>query len=128
MICLSVCIWISHQNDNRFHVDVPYLLCHVSVPSYKHIRIWYVIFYVSNGRVTRKNLDDRSHCGYFVVYSYTTVVILYCKRDHSFSIRGSHYSWFDEYNYHISMEDKHTPGSLPFQQYPDILLHNSYLI
>ena len=44
-------------------------------------------------------------------------------RDHSyyileampdFSIHISHNDWFDEYNYRLSMEDKHTTGYLIF--------------
>ena len=54
-------IWISRRTDNSLRVGVPYLLWHGTRPSYKHIKIWGVRFYITNGRVTIKNLDDRSH-------------------------------------------------------------------
>ena len=38
--------------------------------------IWGVIVYIINGNVTRKNINDRSHCGYFMGYAATTRVIL----------------------------------------------------
>ena len=41
--------------------------------------IWDLIVYIVNGCVTRKNLDDRLHHGYFMGYVATTGVILYCK-------------------------------------------------
>ena len=39
-----------------------------------------------NGRVTRKNIDDVPHRGYFMGYAATTGVILYCKSDQYFVI------------------------------------------
>ena len=41
-------------------------------------------FYIINGRVTIKNLGDKSHQGYFMGYSDTTGVIIYWKPDHPF--------------------------------------------
>ena len=45
-----------------------------------------------------------------------------------FFIHRSHHVWFDEYNYCLSIEDKHTPGSLLIQKYPEIIIHNSDLL
>ena len=56
--------------------DVPYYLCHGSRPSYKHIKLWFVRFYITNGRVTGEKLDDRPHRAYFMVYEATTGVII----------------------------------------------------
>ena len=47
-------------------------------------KIWGVIFYIINGRVTRKKLDDISHIGYFMIYASTTGVIIYCNPDQPF--------------------------------------------
>ena len=69
-------IWISYLTDNMFHGDVPELLWHGSRPSYKQTKIWGVIFYIINGNVTRKNLDNRSHHDYFMEYAATTEVII----------------------------------------------------
>ena len=91
--------------------DVSYLLWYGTIPSYKHIKIWGVIFYIINGRATINKLDDISHCVYFMGYTATTGVILYCKPDQPFIIHRAHHIWFDEYNYRLSIEDKHTPGS-----------------
>ena len=66
--------------------------------------------------VFKNDLDDRSHCGYFVVYSDTTGVIIYWKLYQSFVIHRSNYVWSDEYNYRLSIEDKHTTGYLLPQQ------------
>ena len=67
--------------------------------------------------VTRKKLDDRSHCGYFMGYAATTGVIIYWKTDQ-----------FDEYNYCIFTEDKHALGYLPLKQYPESNVHDSDLL
>ena len=80
--------------------------------------------YTNNGHVTRNNLDDRSHRGYFVVYAYTTGVIFYWSLDQPFVIQISHHVLFDEYNYSISIEDKHPPSSLLLQQDLEICVHN----
>ena len=50
----------------------------------KNIKIWSVEVYIINGRVTGNNIDDRSHCGYFMVYADTTVVIIYWNTDQTF--------------------------------------------
>ena len=77
--------------------DVPYFLWHGIGPSYKHIKIWGVRVYIINGRVTRNNLDDISHRGYFMGYAATTGVILYWKSDQYFVIHRSYHVYFDEY-------------------------------
>ena len=84
--------------------------------------------YIINGRSTRKKLDDRSHRGYFMGYAATTGVILYWKPDQPFIIHRAHHVWFDEYNSHLSIEDKHTPGSLLLRQDPEGHIHNSDLL
>ena len=45
-----------------------------------------------------------------------------------FFIRRAHHVWLDEYNSRLSIEDKHTPGSLLLCQYPEIHTHNSDLL
>ena len=57
-------------------------------------------------------------------YAATTGVIIYWNPDQPFAIHRYHHILFDEYNYHIYIEDKHTPGSLLLQQYPESLIHN----
>ena len=84
--------------------------------------------YTINGSVIRNKLDDISRSGYFMGYEATTGIIIYWKPYKPFVIHRSHHAWFDEYNYHLSIEDKHTPGSLLLQQDPESLLHNSDLI
>ena len=71
-------------NLNRFCRGVTHFLWHGTRPSYKHIKIWGVIVYISNGRVTRNNIDDISYCIYFMGYADTTRVILYWSIDHFF--------------------------------------------
>ena len=66
--------------------------------------------YIINGRVTRNNLDDISHCGYLMGYVDTTGVILYWNPYHNFVIHISYQVWFGEYNYRLSIEDKHNTG------------------
>ena len=61
-------------------------------------------------------------------YVATTGVILYWKTDHTFYINRSHNSWFCEYNFCLSTEDKHDPFSLLLQKNPESLLHNSDMI
>ena len=61
-------------------------------------------------------------------YSATTGVILYWKPDQYFIIHGSHHVWFDEYNSCLSIEEKHTPGSLLPQKYPEVHIHDSDLL
>ena len=61
-------------------------------------------------------------------YTSTTGVILYWKPYQPFIIHIAHHVWFDEYNYCLSIEDKHTPGSLLLQQDPEGHIHNSDLL
>ena len=77
--------------------------------------------YIINGRVTRNNLGDRSHRGYFMECADTTVVILYWNPYQPFSIHRAHNDWFDEYNYSLSIEYNHTNSYLLLQQYPESL-------
>ena len=105
--------------------DVPYFLRHGTRPSYKHIKILGVIFYIINGCATRKKLDDISHRGYFMGYADTTRVILYWKPYQPFFIHRYHHVWFDAYNYFLSIEEKHTPGYLLLWKYPEGYIRNS---
>ena len=89
-------IWLSRRNENIFRSDVPYFPWYGTRTPYKHINIWGVRVYITNGRATRKNLDDRSHWGYFMGYAATTGVILYWKPDQTFLIHRAHNVWFDE--------------------------------
>ena len=73
-------IWRSRLTDNGLRGDVHYLICNGSIPSYKHIKIWGMRAYIIKGHVTRKKRDNISHCSYFMVYVYTTGVILYWNR------------------------------------------------
>ena len=84
--------------------------------------------YIINGRVTRNNIYDRSHRGYFMEYEYTTGFILYWKPNQSFVIHRAHHVWFDEYNSRISIEDKHTLVSLLLIQYLESCIYNSNLL
>ena len=43
-------------------------------------------------------------------------------------IHRAHYVCFDEYNYRLSIEDKHTPGFLLLPQYPEGCFHYSDLL
>ena len=81
--------------------------------------------YIINVRATIKKFDDRSHRGYFMGYAATTGFILYWNLDQIFVIHISHHVWFDEYNYRLSIEDKHTPGYLLLRQYPEGHIHES---
>ena len=67
--------------------------------------------YIINGRATIKKLDDGSYQVYFMGYAATTGFILYWKSDQPFVIHRSHHVRFDEYNYRLSIEDKHTHES-----------------
>ena len=80
----------------------------------KNTKIYGVRVYIINGCVTRKNIDDRSRHGYFMVYADTKVVIIYLKLDQTFSIHIYHNDWFGEYNSCLSMEYNPTPGYLLF--------------
>ena len=63
-----------------------------------------------------------------MVYAATTGVILYWKPDQHFVIHRAHHVWFDEYNSRLSVEDKHTPGSLLLWQYPKGRIQDSDLL
>ena len=84
--------------------------------------------YIINGRATSKNIDDRSHRGYFMGYAATAGVIIYWKPDQTFVIHRDHHVWFDEYNSRLSREDKHTPGYLLLCQDPEGHIHDSELL
>ena len=105
-------IWLSCRTDNRLRGDVPPFFWHGTRPPYKHMKIWGLKVYTTNISVKRKKLDDRSHRGYLMGYAATTGVILYWKLDKPFVIHRAHHFWFDEYNSRLSIEYKHTPGSL----------------
>ena len=66
--------------------------------------------------------------GYFMGYADTKGVILYWKPDQPFILHRDHHVWFDEYNYCLYIEDKHTPGSLLLRQYPEGHIHDSDLL
>ena len=121
-------IQISRRTENRLCGDVPYFLWICIRPSYKHIKIWGVRVYIINRRATRKKIDDMLHLGYFMGYADTMGVILYWNLDQTFVIHRYHHVWFDEYNYRLYTEDKHTPGSLPLWKYPEGHIHDSYLL
>ena len=61
-------------------------------------------------------------------YTATAGVIIYWKPEQPFLIHTAHHVWFDEYNYRLSIEDKHTPGSLIIQQDPEGHIHDSDLL
>ena len=108
--------------------EVTYLLWHGTRLSYNHIKIRGVRVYIINGRDTRKNLDDRPHRGYFIGYETNIGIILYWKPDQPFVIHISHHVWFDEYNYRLSIEDKHTLCYLLLRKYPEGHIYDSYLL
>ena len=66
--------------------------------------------YIINGCVTRNNIDDISHRGYFMGYAANTGVIISWNIYQPFFIHIAYNVWFDEYNYCIYIEDKHTTG------------------
>ena len=57
-------------------------------------------------------------------YEATKGVILYWKPDKPLIIHRSHHVWFDEYNSHLSIEDKHTPVYLLLR--PDLVGNDHY--
>ena len=59
-----------------------------------------------------------------MVYVATKGGILYYNPEQNLYIHRSHHDWFNEYNYQISPKDKHTPGTLILQKYPEIRLHH----
>ena len=83
--------------------------------------------YIINGRDTRKKLKDISHWGYFMGYAATTGVIIYWKPDQPFIIHRDPHVWFDEYISRLSINDKHTPGSLLLWQDSGVHIHYSDL-
>ena len=80
--------------------------------------------YITDGRATRKKLDDRSHRGYLMGYVATTRVIIYWKPYQQFIMHITHNVWFDQYNSCLSIEDKKTPGSLLLRQDPEVHIHD----
>ena len=83
---------------------------------------------IINGRATRKKFDDKSHRGYFMGYGANAGVIIYWKQDQTFVIHRAHNIRFDEYNSLLSMENKHTPGSLLLQQDTESHIQDSELL
>ena len=63
-----------------------------------------------------------------MVYAATKEVIIYWKPDQPFFIHIADHFWVDEYNFPLSIEHTHSPGSLPIQQYPKSLINNSDLL
>ena len=61
-------------------------------------------------------------------YAATKGFIIYWKPDQPFIIHRTHHIWFDEHNYRLSIEDKHTPGSLLLRQDPEGRIHDSDLL
>ena len=88
-------ICLSRKIKNILCGDVTYLLWNVTRPSYKHIKIWVVRVYTINELVTRKNIGDIPHWGYFMVYAANTGVILHWKPYQPFFIHTVHHVWFD---------------------------------
>ena len=63
-----------------------------------------------------------------MLYENTKGVILYWKLDKPFFIHIAHHVWFDEYNSRLSIEYKHTPGSLLLRKDPEGQIHYSDLL
>ena len=61
-------------------------------------------------------------------YAATIGFILYWNPDQPFVIHRAHHVWFDEYNYCLSIEYKHTTSYLLLQQDPESLINNSDLL
>ena len=61
-------------------------------------------------------------------YETTKGVVIYWKPDQDFDIHRDHLFLFDEYNSSLYIEDKHTSGSVIFQQDTESLFHSSYLL
>ena len=61
-------------------------------------------------------------------YAATTGFIVYWNPYQHFVIQIAHHVWFDEYNSHLSIEDKRTSSYLLLQQYPGSHIHNIYLL
>ena len=58
----------------------------------------------------------------------TIGVIIYYKPGQNFVIHRAHHVWYNEYNYCLSIEDKHTQGYLLIQQDTESDIHNSDLL
>ena len=54
--------------------------------------------------------------------------LLYTGNPTNFIIHRANHVWFDEYNSCLSIEDKHTPGSLILWRYPKGHIHDSDLL
>ena len=67
-----------------------------------------------------------SHSFYGICNYYRNYFILETRPD--FFIHIAHHVWFDEYNHHLYIYDRHTSGSLLIQQHPESLIHNLELI
>ena len=118
----------SRQNYNRWRGDVPYFRWHAPIRAYKKIKIWAVIFYIINGSVTIKKLDNISQWAYFMGYASNKVFLIYKKTDHTCNGHRFHYAWFYEYIYFISTEDNNTLIYLLIQQYPESIINNLDMI
>ena len=81
--------------------------------------------YIFNGDFTRKKLDNRSQCAYFMGYKSNIVVIIYYKPNQTKYIHRYHNIWFHEYNFRISTEENHTPRYLFLQQDTESIMYNS---
>ena len=84
--------------------------------------------YVINVNDTRKKLDDISHLDYFMGYADTSGFIIYWKPYQPFVRHRDHHIWFDEYNYRLSIENKHTLCSVLLWQNPEGHIHDSDLL
>ena len=71
---------------------------------------WYIISWLFHG-----------------IYSYYRSYF-YWNPDQPFVIHRAHHFWFGEYNYLLSIEDKHTPDYLLLQQDPEIHVHHLDLL
>ena len=69
-------IWLYHRTENILCGGVPYFLWNITIPSYKHIKIWGARVYFINGRATINKLDDIYHQVYFMGYAATTGVVI----------------------------------------------------
>ena len=63
--------------------------CYLIPPAWINIIIqthkkWGVRLYIINGCIARKQLDDRSHCGYFMGYEAITGLSIYSNPDQTF--------------------------------------------
>ena len=63
-----------------------------------------------------------------MIYAATTGVIIYWKPDQPFVIHRAHHVLFDEYNYRLYIEEKHSPGYLLLSKYFEGYIHESDLL